>query len=153
MPFGIKNSRATFQRLIYRIITGLETCKAYIDGAIIYSKEWDQQIKTIRDFFEKLSKAKLTINLAKSVFCHATFSFLGHVVGQGQVKPFEDKVKAFSDFPVPTCKRQLLRFLGMAGYYRKFCDNFSVSAEPLTNLPSKGQSSFGLMIARKHLVY
>ena len=46
-------------------------------------------------------------------------------------------MKAISDFPVPTCKRQLMRFLGTAGYYRKFCDNFSVIAEPLTNLLSK----------------
>ena len=46
-------------------------------------------------------------------------------------------MKAISDFPVPTCKRQLMRFLGMADYYRKFCDNFSVIAEPLTNLLSK----------------
>ncbi|MCG7878899.1 MAG: hypothetical protein N0C90_21585, partial [Candidatus Thiodiazotropha endolucinida] len=30
--------------------------------------------------------------------------------------------------------RQLMRFLGMAGYYRKLCNNFSVIAEPLTNL-------------------
>ena len=52
-------------------------------------------------------------------------------------KPVETKVKAISDFPVPTCKRQLMRFLGMAGYYRKFCDNSSVIAEPLTNLLSK----------------
>ena len=46
-------------------------------------------------------------------------------------------MKAISDFPVPTCKRQLMRFLGMAGYYRKFYDKFSVIAEPLTNLLSK----------------
>lgn len=38
---------------------------------------------------------------------------------------------------MPTCKRQLMRFLGMAGYYRKFCNNFSVIAEPLTNLLKK----------------
>ena len=137
MPFGMKNSPATFQRQINMIITGLDNCKAYIDDAIIYSEEWDQQIKTIREFFERLTKAKLTINLAKSEFCHATLTFLGHVVGQGQVKPVEAKVKAISDFPVPTCKRQLMGFLGMAGYYRKFCDNFSVIAEPLTNLISK----------------
>ena len=46
-------------------------------------------------------------------------------------------MKAISVFSVPTCKRQLMRFLGMAGYYRKFCDNFSAIAEPLTNFLSK----------------
>ena len=68
-------SPATFQRLINMIITGLDNCKSYIDDAIIYSEEWDQQIKTMRDFFERLSKAKLTINLAKSEFCHTTITF------------------------------------------------------------------------------
>ena len=92
--FGMKNSPATFQHLINMIITGLDNCKAYIDDAIIYSEEWGQQIETIREFFERLSKAKLTINLAKSEFCHATLTFLGHVVGQGQVEPVEAKVKA-----------------------------------------------------------
>ena len=59
-------------------------------------------------------------------------------MGQGCVKPVDAKVKAISEFPEPTCKRQLMRFLGMAGYYRKFCSNFSVIAAPLTNLLRKG---------------
>ena len=58
-------------------------------------------------------------------------------MGQGQVKPIEALVEAISNFPVPTCKRQLMRFLGMAGYYRKFCNNFSVITGSLTNLLSK----------------
>ena len=44
---------------------------------------------------------------------------------------------AVSDIPVPSGKRQLMRFLGKAGYYRKFCYNFSVIAEPLANLLGK----------------
>ena len=78
----------------------------------------------------------MTVNLAKTEFCHATVTFLGHLVGQGQVKPLEAKVNAISDFPVPKCKN-LRRFLGMAGYYRKFCKNFSGIAEPLRNLLKK----------------
>ena len=62
MPYGMKNSPATFQRLINIIITGLDNCKAYIDDAIIYSEGLDKQIKIIREFFERLTKAKLTIN-------------------------------------------------------------------------------------------
>ena len=38
---------------------------------------------------------------------------------------------------MPIGKQQLMRFLGMTGYYRKFCPNFSTIAEPLTRLLSK----------------
>ena len=58
-------------------------------------------------------------------------------MGKGQVKPVEAKVEAISEFPVPSGKRQLMRFLGMAGDYRKLCNNFSVILEPLTNLLGK----------------
>ena len=76
---------------------------------------------------------------------------LGHIVGHGQVKPVEATVEAISYFHIPSGKRQLMRFLGIAGYYRKFCINFSIIAEPLTNLLGKrvtfvwtdnGQKSF-----------
>ena len=133
----MKNSPATFQRLVNNVICGLDGCDAYIDDVIVYSDSWSDHLQRIRKFFDQLSKAKLTVNLAKTEFCHATVTFLGHLVGQGQVKPLEAKVNAISEFPVPKCKRQLMRFLGMAGYYRKFCKNFSGIAEPLTNLLKK----------------
>ena len=85
----------------------------------------------IRTFFNKLSDAKLTIKLAKSVFCHENLTFLGHILGLGQVKPF--KAEVFLDFPVPTEKTtNVMCFLSMAWYYRN-----SVIAEPLTNLLGK----------------
>ena len=49
----------------------------------------------------------------------------------------EAKLNAISDISVPTCKRQLMRFLGKAGYYRNVCNNFPFIAEPLTNLLNK----------------
>ena len=116
MPFGMKNSPATCQRLVNNLIFNLAGCKAYIYDAIIFSEEWERHLQTIRNFFDRLSEAKLTVNLTKSEFCHANLTFLGHLVGQGQVKPVEAKVEALADFPVPSGKRQLMRFLGMAGY-------------------------------------
>ena len=63
---------------------------------------------------------------------------------QGQVRHIGVKVKAISEFPVPKGKRELMRFHGMAGYYRKFCPNFSSIAESLTKLLSK-KSKFNEM--------
>ena len=37
MPFGMRNAPATFQRMINRVISGLEGCAAYIDDVVIYS--------------------------------------------------------------------------------------------------------------------
>lgn len=129
--FGMKNSPATSQRLINDVVAGLDGCEAYIDDIIIYSDTWEDHLRIMRTFFERLAEAKLTINLAKSESAPA------RVVGQGQVKPVDAKISAISDFPRPESKKQLMRVLGMAGYYRKFCPNFSAVVEPLTQLLSK----------------
>ena len=137
MPFGMKNSPASFQRLINKVIADLEGCEAYIDDVIIYSDTWEEHLRIIREFFKRLSRAMLTINLSKSEFGQAQVTYLGHVVGQGEVKPVSAKVEAIANFPRPESKKQLMRFLGMAGYYRRFCPNFATVAEPLTQLLGK----------------
>ena len=63
--------------------------------------------------------------------------YLGHVVDQGMVKPIKAKVEAIEKFPTSRARKELQRFLGMAGYYRKFCQNFSDVASPLTYLLAK----------------
>ena len=68
MPFGMKNSLTTLQRLINSIIMDLDGCDAYIDDLIIASESWEDHIRRIRELFERLSKAKLTINLPISEF-------------------------------------------------------------------------------------
>ena len=56
MPFGMKNSPATFQCLINKVIADLEDCEAYIDDVIIYSETWEQHLKTICVFFKRLNQ-------------------------------------------------------------------------------------------------
>ena len=54
------------------------------------------------------------------------------MVGNGTVRTKEANVEAILAFPTPTTRKPLLRFLGMAGFYRRFCNNFST----VTNLTS-----------------
>ena len=139
MPFGMRNAPATFQHMINSVVSGLEGCAAYIDDVVIYSHSWDQHVSQLRSLFSRLREANLTVNLRKSEFCHAKITFLGHIVGLGQVAPVTAKIEAVCKFPVPVDKRELMRFLGMAGYYRKFCPNYSMLTEPLTALLKKGE--------------
>ena len=101
------------------------------------SDNWSDHIRQIERFFQIMREAKLTINLMKSEFGKATVKYLGHIVGQGQVRPLNAKIQTIVKFPIPTSRKELARFLGMAGYYRNFCLNFSEIAAPLTNLLSK----------------
>ena len=133
----MKNSGATFQRLVNKVISGLDNCAAYIDDMIVFSETWSDHLRHLEQLFARLMEANLVINLAKSDLAKAKITYLGHVVGQGQVKPRDAKVQAILEFPVPTKKRELLRFLGMSGFYRKFVANYSDLVNPLTNLLKK----------------
>lgn len=56
--------------------------------------------------------------------------------GGGQVRPVHVKVESILNFPVPTNRTELHRYLAMVGYYCGFCKNFSAVASPLTDLLS-----------------
>ena len=137
MPFGMKNAPATFQRMVNKLVRDIDGCEGYIDDVVIFSDNWPDHIRQIERFFQIMREAKLTINLMKSEFGKATVKYLGHIVGQGQVRPLDAKIQSIVKFPIPTSRKELARFLGMAGYYRNFCLNFSEIAAPLTNLLSK----------------
>ena len=137
MPFGMKNAPATFQRMVNKLVRDIDGCEGYIDDVVIFSDNWSDHIRQIERFFQIMREAKLTINLMKSEFGKATVKYLGHIVGQGQVRPLDAKIQTIAKFPIPTSRKELARFLGMAGYYRSFCLNFSDIAALLTNLLSK----------------
>ncbi len=137
MAFGMCNAPATFQRLVNSVLAGVSNCNAYLDDLNVYTTTWEEHIQILEQVFAHLASTSLTINLTKCEFGKATLTYLGRQAGQGQVCPMEAKVSAIAEFPVPSTRRALHRFLGMAGYYRRFfCCNFSTVVHPLTNLLS-----------------
>ena len=92
MPFGMKNAPATFQRMVNKLVRDIDGCEGYIDDVVIYSDNWSDHIHQIKRFFQIMREAKLTINLMKSEFGKATVKYLGHIVGQGQVRPLDAKI-------------------------------------------------------------
>lgn len=88
----------------------------------------------IEKLFARLAHACLTVNLAKCKFAKVTVCYLGHVVGQGKVCPLRAKVRAIDGYAPLETKKELMRFLGLVGFYHCFCRNFSAVVAPLTNL-------------------
>ncbi len=136
IPFGLHNAPATFQCLMDKVVSGLEGCAVCLDDVVIHSDFRQEHLQRIRALFDRLAWASLTIDLAKCEFAKATVTYLGKVVGQGQVHLVRAKVLAVDQFPVPTTKKELSHFLGMVGYYCGFCKNFSTVVAPLTSVRS-----------------
>ena len=63
MPFGMKKSPATFQRLVNKVISGLDGIGTYIDDVIIYSDTLEEHLRLIQTFFDRFSEFQLTANL------------------------------------------------------------------------------------------
>lgn len=136
MAFGFSNAPATFQRAINFLIQDLGGTFAYLDDLVVVSDSWDEHLVRLEILFARLQETGFTINLAKSAFGRASVTYLGHIVGHGMVRPKDANVRAILSFPTPRTRKELMRFLGMCGYYRRFCSNFSSVAGPLTDLTS-----------------
>ena len=124
MPFGLHSAPAMFQRMMDQVLAGCTGyTAAYLDDVVIYSTDWQEHICHITDVLQRLRKAGLTIRLKKCQFGMNHCSYLGHIVGNGEVRQEESKLQAVRDFPTPTTKKRVRAFLGLTGYYRKFIPN------------------------------
>ncbi|XP_037776259.1 uncharacterized protein LOC119573219 [Penaeus monodon] len=137
MPFGMRNSPATFQRVMNFTLQGLDGIHVYLDDILILSETWSQHLESLSCVLQKLQDANLTIRLAKCTFCSATVTYLGHIVGNGKVKPKTANIEAILNYQVPNTRKSLMRFLGMVGFYRRYCPNLAEVAAPLTRLTSQ----------------
>ena len=138
MPFGMVNSSATFQRLVDEVLMDCKSyCRQYIDDIAIFSNSWEDHLEHVNTVLAKIKQAGLTIKPSKCRFAYQQVTYLGHTVGNGQIKPNIDKLKAVNEFPKPLTKKDVRSFLGLAGYYRKFVTHYEHIARPMINLTKK----------------
>ena len=107
MPFGSVDAQATCQRLVdNRLIRGAEDhATGYVDDIALYSMSWGEHVDQLRDMSMRLQQARLTVKLHKCKFGMNETEYLGHIVGNGVIKPCIDTVKMVNESPIPLTKK------------------------------------------------
>ncbi|GKA69579.1 transposon ty3-I gag-pol polyprotein [Tanacetum coccineum] len=133
MPFGLCNAPATFMRLMNDILRPHidDFVIVYLDDILIYSCTWEDHLKHVRKVFHLLQQQQLRLNRKKCEFGKKQLTYLGFVVGNGELQVDPDKVKAITSWPRPRSITDVRSFLGACQYLRKFICHFSVLASPL----------------------
>lgn len=126
MLFGLHSAAATFQCLVDTVLSPCDGYAiAYLNDILVYSCDWEQHLQHLSQVFQWLNKAGLKINPQKSKLGFTQLDYLGYTIGGDQVKPQTKKTEAIRNLPRPLVKKQLRRFLGMAGYYSRFIPKFA----------------------------
>ena len=141
MPFGVKNARAVFARLMTDIMRGLlwNGVAVYLDDIIIGGRNFREHYNLLKDVLQRLREAGLTIKSSKVTLCRKKLLFLGHQVSDKGIEPDPAKVEVIRQWPCPTNTKELRAFLGLCNYYGDFIPNLQERARVLNSLTGKSK--------------
>ncbi|GKC40134.1 putative reverse transcriptase domain-containing protein, partial [Tanacetum coccineum] len=139
MPFGLTNTPVIFMDLINRV------CRPYldkfvivfIDDILIYYKTREEHVEHLRLVLGLLKKEKLYAKFSKCEFWLREVQFHGHVINGNGIHVDPSKIEAVKNWKAPKTPTKVRSFLGLAGYYCRFIENFSKIPKSLTILTQK----------------
>nr|ABB47439.2 retrotransposon protein, putative, Ty3-gypsy subclass [Oryza sativa Japonica Group] len=139
MSFGLTNAPAFFMNLMNKVFMEYldKFVVVFIDDILIYSRTKEEHEEHLRLALEKLREHQLYAKFSKCEFWLSEVKFLGHVISAGGVAVDPSNVESVTNWKQPKTVSEIHSFLGLAGYYRRFIENFSKIAKPMTRLLQK----------------
>ncbi|WVZ57938.1 hypothetical protein U9M48_008266 [Paspalum notatum var. saurae] len=136
VSFGLMNAPAYFMNMMNLILKEEldQFVVVFTDDILIYSKTREQHEKHLRVVLGKLQRNQLYGKFSKCEFWLEEIALLGHVWTTEGVSVDLEKVEAVSNWKTPRNVTEIRSFLGIAKYYRRFIENFSKIAKPMTEL-------------------
>ncbi|KAK0583839.1 hypothetical protein LWI29_003744 [Acer saccharum] len=114
MPFGLKNARATYQRLVNKLFKEQigHTMEVYVDDMITKSQQVELHPDHLRETFELLQKNQIQLNPDKCAFYVSTGKFLGFMVHERGIEANPEKIKAILELQSPTTLKKVQGLTG-----------------------------------------
>ncbi|POM79630.1 Retroelement pol Polyprotein, partial [Phytophthora palmivora] len=124
-PMEVAGMPRTWSRLMHALFDKFEFVVVYLDDICVFSKSMEEHVEHLRAVCEVLRREQLYAHLSKCSFGQTEVAFLGHMVSQAGISVDPRKTEAIAKYPTPTNRKELLSFLGLAGYYRRFIYDFA----------------------------
>ena len=138
MPFGLCNAPATFQRMMDKILKGLEhICLVYLDDIVIFGKTFEETCQNYLKVIERLDKFNLKLKPSKCFLFRDKVDYLGHIVSEDGIATDPQKVLKVEKWPTPSKMAHVRSFLGLTCYYQRYIPNYADIAEPMQKLVGK----------------
>ena len=134
LPFGISPAAEIFQRVMSEMFSNIDGVDPVVDDIIIYGKNQNEHDEILTQTLETARQNGLTFNLKKTELRKSEIIYLGHKFTSTGILPDDNKIRAIMDFPTPSDKKGVQRFLGMVQYLHKFIPNLTDLEEPLREL-------------------
>ena len=103
MPFGLKNTGSTYQRMMTRMFESQlgKNIEIYIDDMVVKSKVVSEHLGDLGNILEILRKYKLRLNASKCSFGVGSGKFLGYMVTHRGIEVNPDQIKAINNLQSP----------------------------------------------------
>lgn len=143
IPFGLTNVPAVFMDLMNQVYKPYlnKFVIVFIEDILIYSRNQEEHAEHLRTILELLKAEQLYAKFYKCEFWFPCVQFLRHVINNKGIHVDPAKIKAIKEWSSPSNPTEIRQFLGLAGYYKRFIENFSKIAKPLTELTQKKKKS------------
>lgn len=140
MPFGLTNAPASFQSWMNHIFKPLlrKSVLVFFHDILVYSPSMETHIIHLTHVFQLMIQHSLADKRSKCYCGQDKVDYLGHFISGKGVETDPQKIKAILTWSAPKNVKELRRFLGLAGYYRKFIKRYAWMSKPLTQLLKKG---------------
>ncbi|GJY59851.1 reverse transcriptase domain-containing protein [Tanacetum coccineum] len=114
MPFGLRNARATYQRLVDKAFHKQigRNLEVYVDDLVIKSSTKDEIVRDIEETFKTLREINMKLNPKKCTFGVEEGMFLGYKFNTKGLKVCPDKVNAVLSLPSPKCLKEVQKLNG-----------------------------------------
>ena len=133
MPFGLKNTVATYMRAMTTIFYDMinKEIEVYVDDVIIKSSDSFDHLIHLSKSFDHLCRYNLKLNPAKCAFGVPARKFLGFIVSRRGIELDSSKIKAIQELPPPKMRKEVMTFLGKLNYISRFIAQSTVVCEPI----------------------